>query len=859
MSDFSNLKARIEADIGRLVRRAITQEDEIRAVQACLSLAFRSACHYHDSAENLLDTARRLGGHGNAKATHDWVKMFPSNSRSYKLLVKSSPSCKKHLERTAYDQRVHNTFMYAMMGLPPGILPKFYEKWLFGPVYNESATYQVMVNHIGPCLCRVLVEMRKRFMRKGYSKLAANWHQFIDFHNEDWKQLVSRFFVPVSPSREEEILSVVTPRESAPRKATLVVPGAQQAQLFVGEGEVQTVIGPLGAPVMITPTGAYNRVELDLITRSRSGQRFYISSPAAVIPVSELYSVAVAAGQSNSSTSTVQGSGGGNVAEELGAVAVLLGDGHEQLARRPEHLHPEPERNRALMSVQVEEAHRQLAKGEAEIWRAAHARVKERRATTMREVCRLQGLVAHLDGGDIDPNNHLTHGRYGPSLTYIHPTSYHPLGQSTETIWRRGGNRSGVGANFVGHQMAQGTEQCLNAVSEVLRERAARVREQEQARGERGTGVRLITNEASAATPTTAPASPVQLPASYEDRAVRVSPNPFSLMHAAAAEHERIAQTGGGAAAGAGGKQAVRAGTPTAACGGPRADDEGLPSALSSFPTSPIQGSPMIGSAFLTDTDIDPGVLLTPFGVECVMGPHTRGRDGWSKCVGPWSAHTKQGACVKCVVAALEQAENGGDIFGQGFKSLTDEEHEKFEELAMNDREMKLLEAERAVKAIGEVMLQQEELALRLQLLAEAKAPPTAYLARALDLQVELVQALTAYAADAVQGNELEKHEMVPRGLNDRKLKFKWTLQQLLDNDSTSRHPFNEEGTGGQLVCVEGSSAAPVQYAGTTREPVVLTHSPPSSPSDSPSDSDEVQEPEPKRQKLRAAADVDWE
>ena len=118
MTDFVNLQTRIEADLGRLVKRAVDQDDEIRAVLACLSVALRSACQNNDSGESLLELAQQMGGHRNPTGLFEMVRMFPSKSQSFQLLVKRSRSCKHFLEGGTYDQRVHNAILYALVGLP---------------------------------------------------------------------------------------------------------------------------------------------------------------------------------------------------------------------------------------------------------------------------------------------------------------------------------------------------------------------------------------------------------------------------------------------------------------------------------------------------------------------------------------------------------------------------------------------------------------------------------------------------------------------------------------------------------------------------------------------------------------------
>ena len=857
MTDFVNLQTRIEADLGRLVKRAVDQDDEIRAVIACLSVALRSACQNNDSGESLLELAQQMGGHRNPTNLFEKVRMFPSKSQSFQLLVKRSRSCKHFLEGGTYDQRVHNAILYALVGLPRGSLPTFYEKWLFGGIYNELATYRVMINHIGPCLGRVLTKVQETFTwGKGYSRLAHGLRQFVDHQNTAWIELVKEIFVPVSPTREATILATVTPRGRVPRQATMVVPGAQQTQLFVGEGEVRTVIGPPGAPVLITPVGSHNRVELDLIVRERSGAKFYFASPAAVLPVTELYNYTTPE-PGHSSATTVSGGS----AEEQGQVAILLGDGAERPEGRPEHLHPEPETNRALMSVQVDEAYRQLARGEADIWRAAHARVKEKRVTTMNEVRRLRGLVAHLDSGDVDPNNPLTHGRYGPSLTYIHPTTFHPPGQSTEGLWQQGRDRSGSAGQAGGPQAEASTGQRLEAVSRELQQRATLAREQRAGTEQRAGQGQIIASSATAATAATTPPagriSPVLLSAAYEARAQRGERNLFAEMQEVAAMRDRGDLNGSGQLVSKVVPSTASTNAPSATSNEQQGDGTFTPGTLFSFPNTPtVPASPGQGSAFLTNVDVSPedcsdaGILL-PYGIDCVTGPHTKGRGTFSHCVGPWSPFRLQGACADCLGVALTQEEKGPEMFDEGFLTLLNESADAEEQEAKNDRELKLLEAQRAVRAIGDVLCEQGVLAMKLQLLADHKAPPTAYLARALDLQVELIRALATYATDAVQGKSVTKHKEMPNGLNDKEEKFKHRLIQLYENDDKSRYPFySVAGKRGQLRCDEGSSAACIQYPGTTHEPVVLTYTPPSSPSDSPSDSDEVQEPGQKRRKL---------
>ena len=860
MADFSNLRARAEADFGRLARRVVDQQDEAKAVQACLGLALRSACHYHATEEHVLSTAQRIGGHLNPVGFDDWVRMFPTTNETFKLLVSVSPSCGSRLAGDEAQRNVYTSFMYAMAGLEPGILPAFYTKWLFGPVYNELKTYRVMVNHIGPCLTRAINAMKPSLKYKSYSKLGQSWRSFVEHRNESWKKIVSECFVPVSPTREEEIQSAATPRERAPRRATLALPGTLQAQLFVPGGEVRTLIGPVGAPVMITPVGPNSRVEVDVVTRESNGTRFYFVSPAAVIPVAELYASANPIVHRQRMSAREAG--------EEGAVAVLLGEGLEQPTTRPEHLHPEPEPNRSLVSVQADEAYRLLAQVEAAIWQAAHEKAKATRATTMREIRRLYGLVAPLDSGAMDPNNPLTY-MHGSSLTYIHPVSYRPAGSTTESAWqgssagRANGtaslssgrsvrereqqrhNSSNVGASAAVAitRGAASTQRRLEAASDALRERIALEKERSDQLRQRAGGEHEGKSDSSSEAMTTPspvePLSPVQLRAAYERERSR-SPSLFQLMHAVEAAHDEA--TAGQSSAGNAGVQEQQ--------------QISTPDTLFPFPPSPLlNASPGPSGAFVASTTVNPEEFLLPQGIPCVQGKFTKGRGNFKECVGPESSFTSVGACAECLVSALETAKANEMTFEEGFFNLMDTD-EVNEEDDILKNEVRLVEVKRAMRAIGSALYEQEVLSVRLQLLAEAKAPPTAYLARALDLQIELLRALTVYAADAVQGNDLERHELIPKGLTERQRTFKRTLEQLYENDGCSRHPFNEEGTGGQLKSVEGDGAACVQYAGTTSEPVMLTYSPPSSPSEAPSDlssSDETQEPDAKRQRLEAA------
>ena len=841
MTDFINLKARAEADFGRLARRAADQGDELRAVRACVGLALRSACHFHDKAGNILAESASIGGHTNMKDLYEWARMFPTSTASVGELVKRSRSCASLLLGGVSEQRVNTVLLFAFAGLKPEVLPPFYKKWLFGDVYNELATFRAMVNHIGPCLFRLWKEMRKRLTNKGFSKLGTGWRFIVEQGNDEWVQLVKEFFVPISPAREEEILSIVTPRERAPRRATMALPGTQQAHLYVPASEVRTLIGPVGAPVVITPVGRHTRVEVDLVTRSKHGSRFYFSSPVAVIPVSELCG--------SVSSATVQQHLSGSRACEEGAVAVLLGDGTEPPTGRPEHMHPEPEPQRAIMSAHIDEIYRRLAQGETELWQAAHAQVKERRVATMKKVKDLREVVGLPDNSEPGHRNtFMPHHELRP--TYLHPVSYDTAGRDTDGTWprrvnggtQRSGTSSEAGAAVVVPGRSTSTQRRLEAAARALSEHrdAIHTRQQQQVEG----------GEASSLTSSTAPSlplSPALLPSLNGRHESRESPDLFRMLHAVAAAHEDRSNSGGGSLESEGrGSQRTSEWI--------HAPGAGTPEALISSPPSPLLRASPTPSAFLFPSgDIAPDDFLLPHGVPCVKGSHTKGRGTFPKCVGPDSPFTKVGACAECLVAALENAESNGGAFEAGLMALVDEEHIELEDAEIYKSEMNAREAKRAVSAVQRVLLTQEELSVKLQLLAEAKAPPTVHLARALDLQVEIIRALTCYASDAAQGNEVIDHPLLPRGLYEREGTFNKRLKALFENDGRSRHPFNEEGTGGQLKCVQEGSASCEMYAGTTREPVVLTHSPPSSPTESPSDSsdfDDATEPEPKRRRL---------